>query len=632
MCGFAGEFIFAGGRADLERARRMASLLAHRGPDSAGEFLSADGRCAIGFRRLAVIDPAGSDQPMSTADGAVTLACNGEIYNYRELRRDLAAEGATFRTAGDVEVLLPLYERHGAELTQHIEGMFAFAIYDATRQRLLLVRDRLGQKPLWYAVLPDRVVFASEAKALLAHPLVDRRVDMAALTYYLTMGYIPAPRSAWAGIRKLGPAEALEVSDRVCEPRRYWSPEPACVPADQRALIDLTRDRLARSVEAHMVSDVPLGALLSGGLDSSIVVALMCKSVGRAGGVRTFTAGFEQDEFDERPYARLVAERFRTEHTELVVRPDPVGLPEMIVSMYDEPFGDSSALPTWLICREARAHVKVALAGDGGDEVFGGYDRHRAMYMAQCMRPWTYVAVRVAAAAARPFAARDERSRLRRLVRFAAGLPYPFAEQYFIYRRLFGPADLQRLLTEDVRRSIDVEGPCRWFLDLYEDAGLDGELARAQRHDMLTYLPDDLLVKTDIASMAASLEVRAPMLDRHVVGLGLGLPDEVKVGRGRGKEILRAAFGDLLPEEIVARPKRGFGVPLGRWLREELRVTLEDRLLDGGLAKWGIFEPGAIRGLVNDHLSDRDDHGHRLWALLVLATWLERQTGVAAGT
>ena len=391
----------------------MAARLAHRGPDDDGSFLSADGRLAVGFRRLAVIDPAGSHQPMTSADGNLTVAFNGEIYNFRALRGQLAADGAVFRTAGDTEVLLHLYPRHGDRMLEHLQGMFAFVLYDAPAGRLLLARDRFGQKPLWYAVLPDRLAFASEAKALLSHPKIDRRTDADSITHFLTMGYVPAPRSVWPGVRKVQPGHAFSVTTEVTAPAPYWSPRAVDVSASGADLAQHVRGLLGRVVEDHMVSDVPLGALLSGGIDSAIVVALMSAAAGRVGGVRTFTAGFGDEAFDERPAARLVAADCKTDHTELTVAPAPAEMLDQLIGMYDEPFGDSSALPTWLICRAAREHVTVALVGDGGDEVFAGYDRYRALHLAETMGRLAYLGVRLAAWGVRPWTPHDERRRLR---------------------------------------------------------------------------------------------------------------------------------------------------------------------------------------------------------------------------
>jgi asparagine synthase (glutamine-hydrolysing) len=626
MCGFAGEFVFTGPhRADPAVANAMAARLTHRGPDEDGSFLSPDGRCAIGFRRLAVIDPPTSHQPMSSPDGSATVAFNGEIYNYRELRAPLSDEGVRFATAGDTEVLLHLYRARGEGLLADLTGMFAFALYDGRRRRLLLARDRLGQKPLWYAALPDRIVFASEAKALLRHPRLARRMHPPAITASLTVGYVPAPASAWHGIRKLPPGHRLTVGASVGPPAAYWRPQLRRVPAARGDLIGELRHTLAASVAARMVADVPLGALLSGGIDSSIIVALMCQAAGAAGGVRTFTAGFEDPRYDERPAARRVAAHCRTDHTELLVRPDAAEALDSLVALYDEPFADSSAIPTYLICRAARQHVTVALAGDGGDEVFAGYDRYRALYLAGRMSAARYMLVRLAAAALRPLAPPRERSRLRRFVRFADALQDPPSLQYFAYRRLFSPSQLELLLTADFQRAADTASAATWFCDLYEDGDFPDEVTRAQHHDLLTYLPDDLLVKTDIASMASSLELRAPMLDHRLVDLGLSLPLCAKVSRRQGKVLLKEAFRDLLPAAVFRQPKRGFGVPLARWLRSDLRQTLRETLLDEGLLSRGIFRREAMAALIRDHLSGAADHQHRLWALLILARWLAAQ-------
>jgi asparagine synthase (glutamine-hydrolysing) len=626
MCGFAGEFLFRGGPADLERADGLAQRLAHRGPDEAGRFLSPDGRCAIGFRRLAVIDPAGSHQPMSSADARLTVAFNGEIYNFPQLRQQLAADGAVFRTTGDTEVLLHLYERHGPDMLHRLRGMFAFALYDADTGRLLLARDPLGQKPLWYAILPDRLLFASEAKALLAHPLGDDAPSPEAITYYCTTGYIPAARSAWRGLRKVPPAHTLTVPSDRPEPRRYWRPTCIEPPRSHDAAVAAVREGLAASVSAHLASDVPLGALLSGGVDSAVVVALMCQAAG-SDRVRTFTAGFDDSDFDERPAARDVARHLGTDHTALTIHAHAAALLDKLIDMYDEPFADSSALPTYLICKAAREHVTVALAGDGGDEVFAGYDRYRALHLAESTGPGRYAFIRLAANLLRPFAPADERSRRQRFLRFADALPYPYSEQYLTYRRLFAPAELARLFTDDFAAEVDLDAPAEWFLQLYEDGDFSDEVARAQHHDLCTYLPDDLLVKTDIASMASSLELRAPMLDPDVVSLGLSLPTRWKLGGRRGKRILRDAFGDLLPPDVFEHPKRGFAVPLGRWLREDLFETLRETLLDRSLLERNIFREEALAGLIADHASGRGDHRHRLWALLVLARWLAAQRG-----
>jgi len=625
MCGFAGEFVFAGpARADLNLAEAMAGRLAHRGPDQVGSFLSPDGRCAIGFRRLAVIDPPLSRQPMAAEDASAVVAFNGEIYNFRELREELTRAGAAFRTRGDTEVLLALWRDRGADMLEALEGMFAFAIYDAAG-RLFLARDRLGQKPLWYAVLSERIVFASEAKALLRHPRVGREVDPSAVGMYLTLGYVPAPRSIWRDLKKLPPGCCMLVDGAAPEPRRYWELPERTEPVARAQAVERVRSAVSAAVARRMVSDVPLGALLSGGVDSSIVAALMCRAAGDGGSVKTFTAGFAAGEFDERPFAAEVARHLGTDHRELLIQPAGAAeLLEDLVGQYDEPFADSSALPTYLICRAAREHVTVALTGDGGDEAFGGYDRYRAMRLAETMGPGAWAAAKLAAGVVGIFAPQDERSRLRRFVRFAEALDEVPAMRYLAYRRLFSPEQLSALLERDFARSARIDAPAEWFCELYERGDFADEVAYAQAHDLRTYLPDDLLVKADIASMACSLELRSPMLDHGVVSLGLSLPAELKLRGRRGKAILREAFADLLPAGVFSRPKRGFGAPVDRWLRETLLEVLRETLLDGALVRRGWMWRPALEGMIEDHRTGRADHRHRLWALLWLGRWLER--------
>ncbi|MFP4106751.1 MAG: asparagine synthase (glutamine-hydrolyzing) [Phycisphaerae bacterium] len=625
MCGFAGEYRFGQDRADLQAVRGMAQRLTHRGPDESGEYVCPTGRCAIGFRRLAVIDPDSSHQPLSLADDSCTIAYNGELYNYQQLRPVLEQRHLTLRTHGDTEVLLGMYQAEGIDFLKHLRGMFAFAIHDRSDGSLLLCRDRLGQKPLWYASIPGGIVFASEAKALLDHPQVPGHLNRTALTYYSVLGYIPSFLTAWEGIHKLPPGHYLRVLSDVPPPVRYWAPpvEPLDVPSDP---VDAVREGLREAVRMRMISDVPLGVLLSGGVDSAVIAALMAERTGQAGGVRSFTAGFQDNRlYDERPAAQALADHLGLKHTAITVQCDPESLLDDIVGMADEPFADSSLLPTHLICRAAREHVTVALGGDGGDEVFGGYDRYRAMWLADTMTPVQYLATRVGAALLRPVAPHSERSRLRRFLRFAEILAYPPAVQYLRLRALFQPEDLPRLFTEDFLGRLDAQAPQRWFGDLYETGDFEDEVAFAQRHDLETYLPDDLLVKADTGSMACSLELRAPMLDHPLVELGLSLPREWKLDRRGGKRILEAAFGDMLPPEVFRRPKRGFGVPLADWLRGPLANQMEQTLLRSGFLDRGIIRPEAVVGLMNDHLNGRDDHQHRLWALMVLAKWLETQ-------
>lgn len=623
MCGFAGEFVFGDTPADVDLAAAMAGRLMHRGPDEAGSFLSADRRCAIGFRRLAVIDPAGSHQPMTSEDGLVTVAWNGEIYNYRKLREELRGSGATFQTAGDTEVLLHLYRRHAGQIAEHLVGMFAVVVYDSLQGRLLLVRDRFGQKPLWFSLLEDRIVFASEAKALLGHPKIGQDLSKVGLEQYVSLGYVAAPNSIWEGICKLLPGQELHVSGDGVKRGSYYQVKCKSITGDGQETLDRVRHGVSQAVSEAMVSDVPIGALLSGGIDSSIVVGLMAKAAGRVGGVRTFTAGFDEEAYDERRRARVVAKHFGSEHEELLVERPGVSALDRVVKVYDEPFGDSSAVATLALCEAVSRHVKVALVGDGGDECFGGYDRYRALQLADEMGPLAYALTMGAAKLTKALSGGDQRGVIGRFKRFVGGINLPPAMQYFYYRRLFGANDLAKLFSEGFADDMDLNTTRDWFCRLYEEGDCGDEVSRAQRHDMLTYLPDDLLVKTDRASMASSLELRSPMLAWRVAELGLSLPVKLKVNRRRGKVALREAFRDILPREVLTGRKKGFGLPLGRWLRGAMRPVMIETLTDRSFLKRGIFREGSVVGLINDHLSKREDHSQRLWMLMVLARWLE---------
>ncbi len=626
MCGFAGEFILPHApdqRASLEVVRAMAARLVHRGPDEAGEWLSPDGRCALGFRRLSVIDPAGSHQPMVSRDGQSALAYNGEIYNFRQLRDELRVGGASFYTAGDTEVLLQLCRSHEPrEAMRRANGMFAFAYYDARSGSLLLGRDRVGQKPLWYAPLADRILFASEAKALLAHPLVSAEADRSVVPLYLCMGYIPAPKSAWRGILKLPPGHFSLASDRLGMPERWYSPpmgDGGDPPTDEHL-----RETIAQAVADRLIADVPLGTLLSGGIDSAIVTAMAADAAGDPAGIRSFTACFEDSRYDEREQATATARRLGVTHRLLQVPVPEASTIIGLVDHCDEPFADSSVIPTWLICRETSREVTAALCGDGGDEVFGGYDRYRAMHLAQHLRPWQYGMVMLAARIIGPTAPQHNRSRRRRLVRFAEALKYPPAMQYFTYRSLIRADRLARLIQPVALEAAGTIDPVEWFCKLYEEQDAGEEAENARRMDFATYLPDDLLVKTDLASMKASLELRAPLLDHRVVEAASRLPVDEEIQGRHGKAVLRRLFADRLPPAVLKGSKRGFGVPLSDWLRGDLSPLVHELVLDTDFTDAAGLLAEAVAGIAGEHLVGRRDHSHLLWALLVLARWMQK--------
>jgi asparagine synthase (glutamine-hydrolysing) len=592
MCGICG--LLGSGAPDPRRVEAMNEAIVHRGPDHGA--VAAYGRCVLGYRRLAIIDLATGDQPIENERGDVAAVFNGELYNFRALRRELEARGHEIRGTGDSPLIPHAYEEWGLEFVERLEGMFAIALWDRGAERLVLARDRLGKKPLVYAELPDgTVAFASETKALLRLPEVPRELDLAELDAFLALQYVP--RSGLRAVQKVPPASFAVFEHGSVRVERYWRPRPAQGEGDW---LERVRSEVTAAVRRRLVADVPLGALLSGGLDSSIVVAAMAGA--SAEPVRTFTIGFPDRRYDERPYARAVAERFGTTHEELEVDPAPELL-ERVAEAFDEPFGDEAALPTLLVCEETRRHVTVALVGDGGDEAFGGYERYRAHELAGRVP-------RLAAAAGRsalgvvPAARREPRSTLFRARRFLDAAAQPEAERYARLVEVF-PLELRRAL---------------WTDNAFAHAAAtmlphDPDLRLV---DIESYLPGDLLPKADIASMAVSLELRAPFLDHHVVELGLALPPEL----ARSKEALRRAFGAELPPGTTERGKTGFGVPLDSWFRGELRPLAEDLLLGG--PDRGLFRRETLERLLREHTGRRADHGHRLWCLCALELWQRR--------
>jgi asparagine synthase (glutamine-hydrolysing) len=577
----------------------MNAALVHRGPDEGS--VDAFGRCVLGNRRLQVIDLATGSQPVANEAGDVVAVFNGELYNFHELRADLAAKGHEVRGTGDTPVIPHLYEEYGLGFAERLAGMFAIGLWDARAERLVLVRDRVGKKPLLWTRLADgSLAFASELKALARLPGLAREPDPAALDAYLALQYVPRG-TALRGIEKLPPGHLLVAENGRERVERYWQLEPRAEPP---SLGDV-REAVAAAVKRRLVADVPLGALLSGGIDSSIVVALMAQA--SSGPVKTFTVGFGDARYDERAFARAVAQRYGTEHEELLVEPDVAETLPRLAWAYDEPLGDEAALPTFLISEVARRHVTVALTGDGGDEAFAGYERYVAHGLAA--RVGAVPGTGAAGKLLRRLST-EPRSPATRAARFLEAASAPPAERYGRLMEVF-PAALRAELWEPefVRRPVpaaELLGPP----PAPSTAGL-------QRLDVASYLPGDLLLKADIASMAHSLELRSPFLDQEVLELGISLPDSLR-GR-RGKEALRRAFAADLPPEIAGRRKTGFGVPLARLFRGELREIAGDVLL--GAQARGQLRPAAVERLLAEHASGRADHGHQLWCLLMLELW-----------
>jgi asparagine synthase (glutamine-hydrolysing) len=614
MCGIAG-VVGVADRDRIAEMRRMRDALVHRGPDSAGE--RCDHYSALGVRRLRIIDLVTGDQPQCGEDGTIWTVFNGEIYNFRELRDELSKQGHTFRTRSDTEVIVHLYERDGDRFVEKLDGMFAVAVWDASQRTLVLARDRLGKKPVLVYASDGELYFASEHLALVAGLGSTRfSADRAAIALYLRLGYVPAPFDAFAGIRKLEPASVLVWRDGKSTERRYWHPPQSVVAVGEDEAIAGIRKLFDDAVRKRLVADVPVGAFLSGGIDSSALVASMAA---QSKTVRTFTIGFDESGYSEVEHARRIAQRYGTDHHEFVVRPDMTSVLPLLARHYGEPYADSSAVPTYYLSKLTRDFVTVALAGDGGDELFAGYQRYHAVHLAAAFD-------RIPAALRRPILggaqallprSGDQRGGSARLRRFIVGARRGSGDRYVSWLGISDDEWLSTSATPEFRPY--AEAAAR---ELERRAAIPvGDAARrAQLLDVELYLPDDLLVKVDIASMANSLEVRAPFLDRCLLEYALQLPTSLMIRGTRRKWVLRKAFADTLPPENLARRKQGFGVPIGRWLREDLRPLLGDLVLSSTALHRGYLRPDAIRALVEEHLGGVD-HSHRLWSLLMLELW-----------
>ncbi len=640
MCGICGVIHFDGAPVTRQQLQTMNDRLRHRGPD--GEGYLVDGGVGLAMRRLKIIDIAGSDQPLSNEDGSVALIFNGEIYNFQELRRRLEQRGHRFRSAGDGETIAHLYEDYGADALKHLRGMFALALWDKRRGRLLLARDRFGQKPL-YTYRDSRVfVFASEIKALLAHPGVPRASrfgtdDVRALADYLSFGYVPAPDTAFQDISMLEPATWLEIDlDGAVDSGRYWE-LPALAPPDPKAqaasYTGELRAKLEEAVKLRLVSDVPLGAFLSGGLDSSLIAALMVKHSNAA--VATFSIGFEGDDsFDETPYAQRVARHLGTEHRAFRVKADALELLPALVRHHDQPFADSSAIPTYLVSRLTREQVTVALTGDGGDELFAGYER---FYAAELMRRLGFVPAPILRGAAGLLSLLPEGvgyyDPVKRARRFARAASLPLERAYFDLARVFDADLLAQITASDNSMPLGFsvaterrasrqpsQHPDPLGLGRYVDRRQAHGVARLVEATMRSYLPDDLLIKADRCSMQASLEARAPFLDHELAEYAATIPFNLKLKGATSKHILKEAARGLLPDDIIERKKHGFGLPLGAWLRSNIAPARE-LLLSRRARQRGLLRMSVVERLISEHASGRRDHSRQLWALLTLEEW-----------
>lgn len=621
MCGIVGKVTFGEHRIDDGLIRRMCATITHRGPDDDGFYLTD--HVGLGMRRLSIIDVTGGHQPLSNEDGTIWIVYNGEIYNFTELRPELEARGHRFATNTDTEVIVHLYEEMGERCVTQLNGMFAFAIWDEKRQRLLLARDRLGKKPLHYALTANGLVFASEIAAILDDDCVERRLNTVALPQYLRLWYTPGAETMLQGIMRLPPAHVLVCENGKIRRQRYWD-------VDFSQKLDLSEEEwkarvlalLDDAVRRRLISDVPLGALLSGGIDSSLVVALMSRHSSRP--VKTFAIGFDDEAYDELPYARAVAQHLGTEHYDEIVRPDAAAVLPKLIRHYGEPFADESCIPTYYVSRLTRQHVTVALSGDGGDEGFGGYPRiarYAAFDSVSSLRGLMSGQARalVRSPRATAFNAQDWR-------RFGDELAFRMREivdpvERYANAWTIWKDGVQDILTPAVRSQAAASRTLAALRDPWQRSRGWEVFDRLLYLDIATYLPDDLQVKIDIASMAASLEVRAPFLDYRLVELAASMPASLKFANGQTKVLLRRVAADYLPGGIAQRGKQGFSMPIAAWLRGELRPMMEDLLLDAECRQRGIFEPAVVAYLVRTHLSGQRDFCRHIWPLLIFELW-----------
>ena len=621
MCGICGKINFDGTPVGESLLREMASTLSHRGPDDEGFYCG--GGTGLGHRRLSIIDlsPLGH-QPMSNENGTVWIVFNGEIYNFRELREELEAKGHAFRSKTDTEVIVHLYEEYGHQCVLMLRGMFAFAIWDSSSRTLFLARDRTGKKPLYYRHTPDSFIFGSEIKAVLCDDSAETKPDQVAIHHYLTYQDVPSPWTAFEGIRKLPPAHVMTLRDGRAEMRRYWklSYLPKHMMSEEEIGDEVVR-RLAEAVKIRLVSDVPLGAFLSGGIDSSAVVALMAREASRP--VKTFAVGFGEKDYNELKYARIIAERFGTEHTEFMAEPDVCDILDKLIWHYNEPFADASAVPTYHVSRLAREHVTVVLNGDGGDEDFAGYERYVANALAE--RLMRFIPASAAGAMLSVLMLlprrRSSMSFVWKLKRFLQEYPSePFLRNAH-WLSHFTPAMKSGLYTPEFAEAVDEHDSYALLDRHFREAEADRMLDRALYADTMMYLPDDLLVKVDVAAMAHSLEARSPFLDQQFMEFAARIPADLKL-RGRvTKYILKKAFRGILPDTVLSRPKQGFTVPLDAWFRGELKAMAYDVLMSERSMNRGYFRPERVRMILDEHSSGSWNWQNHIWNLLMLELW-----------
>ena len=624
MCGITGFVNANRDAADRSILEAMNHAILHRGPDEDGFYVKEN--VGLAMRRLAIIDLASGQQPMYNEDRTKAIVFNGEIYNYQEIRENLDQLGHKFYTKSDTEVIVHLYDEYGVEGLQHLRGMFAIAIWDERDKSLFLARDRVGKKPILYSHQPNGdLIFGSEFSAVLKHPAVSREVDLEAIDNYMSYLCVPAPMTAFKQIRKLEPGHWLLWKDGEIKTQRYWQPDfsKKIKITEEEAIVETTRI-LRESTKLRMISEVPLGAFLSGGVDSSAVVALMAQESEQP--VKTFSIGFEEQDFSELKYAKRVAEHVGAEYNEFIVRPNALDVIPTLVDHYGEPYADSSAIPTYYVAKETRKHVTVALNGDGGDESFAGYERYAAMRIAAAYArvPSALRKVFVEAPVSLLPTSELKRSRFRDAKRFLRAANLPRTERYFRWVTTFNRDTKKELYTSDFAASVSGQDPLslldKWFAKANGTGTLDATLLT----DQMTYLPNDLLVKVDIATMANSLEARSPFLDHKLIEFAATLPESLKMSGVGTKSLLKKVAARLVPKEVIYRRKMGFGVPIGKWFRTEMKDFVRSVLLSERSLKRGIVKPDILERYVNEHIAGERDHSFQLWTFLMLELWFQR--------
>ncbi|MHC4476794.1 MAG: asparagine synthase (glutamine-hydrolyzing) [Planctomycetota bacterium] len=622
MCGIVGYLRLDGQPVDAETVDRMCQTIIHRGPDDMGTYIR--GNVGIGMRRLSIIDLQTGRQPISNEDGRLQIVFNGEIYNYKELKSDLVTRGHKFRTESDTEVILHLYEEYSTDCLSHLIGMFAFAVWNQEKQELFCARDRLGIKPFYYFADGKRLIFASELKAILEEKDLPVELDLHALSQFLTFEFIPFPRTLLGTIKKMPPGHFMVANHRGVTLHHYWHPEE--VEEENRPENEATEklySLLKDAVRLRLRSDVPFGAFLSGGIDSGSIVGLMSELLDNR--VRTFSIGFENQSYNELKYARQVAALFDTDHTEHTLNPSAIELIEEIIDHLDDPIGDFSVFPTYLVSKMAREKVKVILSGDGGDELFGGYDTYLAQKaFGYYSKIPSMVRKHLIVPMLNMFPPTDQKKGIiNKLKRFTEGARYPEEYEHFRWMIHMNPVTNGNVFCNEIGRGINVADGCQ-FVPRYLNSNRLNGLNRSMFLDIKTYLVDNILVKVDRMSMARSLEVRVPFLDHRVVEFALSVPPDLKIKRFKTKYLLKKMARRFLPENIVNRPKQGFSIPIKNWLKGPVKPMMTDLLSHDRLTREGILNPDYVNTLMKEHIQNKENHSHRLWSLMLYQLWKER--------